>query len=203
MVTKIADGIDNAEKFFIFLTTTTVTKPWVDRELQTAIMQEIKGVDSNFIVPVKAGAISKLPPFIEAKKYIDLDSLTKEGWIAEFRSAIDDNYENDLKPSSPNVTHSLTYDAEGQNVVNIVFTASGRAEEFSYGGDTNEPILEAGIAGGGVFTMTETIREDFRYAYKFDSPLLRPNKPIAIRITFAANIDGVKTIKNVFIWEQI
>lgn len=201
LITRIAEGIESAEKFVIFLSPGSITKPWVNRELQKAIMHELNGIDPNFIVPIRAGAISKMPPFIEAKKYINLEVLTKNEWIAEIRSVIDGNYELVSKPSSPNVTHAMAYGVEGRHVIKIIFTAHGWAEEFSYGVDTAQTILEAGIDEGGVFTMTNTIREPFRYAHKFESPLLRPGKPIAIRIAFEPNIDGKKAIKEVFEWK--
>jgi hypothetical protein len=70
--------MNEAEKFFIFLSPMSVNKPWVQRELRRALMREISGVDPQFIVPIKLGELDRLPAFLEDKLYIDLGRLTRE-----------------------------------------------------------------------------------------------------------------------------
>src|SRR5438105_990717 len=56
LVEKIAAGIDEADKFLIFLSQRSIEKPWVKAELRKALMAEIQGVKPEFIVPVKVGS---------------------------------------------------------------------------------------------------------------------------------------------------
>jgi hypothetical protein len=67
LIDKITEGMDRAEKFFIFLSPESVEKPWVKRELHRALMREIDGVDPDFIVPVKIGGLEQVPPFLEQR----------------------------------------------------------------------------------------------------------------------------------------
>ncbi len=36
-------------------------------------MAEVEGVKPDFIIPVKLGTVTTFPPFIESKRYIDLE----------------------------------------------------------------------------------------------------------------------------------
>src|SRR5438132_11845045 len=53
LLKKIAAGMDSAEKFFVFLSPTSVQKPWLQRELTRAIMREVGGINPDYIVPVR------------------------------------------------------------------------------------------------------------------------------------------------------
>lgn len=44
-------------------------------------MAEIQGIKPDFVVPVKLGATSTFPGFIESKRYIDLEALTEEEFL--------------------------------------------------------------------------------------------------------------------------
>lgn len=61
LIKNIAEGMDQADKFFVFLSPTAVTKVWVQRELRRALMREIESVEANYIVPVKIGELKRMP----------------------------------------------------------------------------------------------------------------------------------------------
>src|SRR3954447_648766 len=88
LLDKIARGMDESEKFFLFLSTVSVTKPWVKAELRRALMREIDGIEPGYIVPVKIGDLDAVPAWLEDKLYIDLGRLTKDEWLAQFNAAI-------------------------------------------------------------------------------------------------------------------
>jgi hypothetical protein len=87
LLDRIAAGMDESSKFVIFISQVSVTKPWVNRELRRAIMREIGGVDPDFIIPVLVNDIAAIPPFLEDKKYIPLNRMTEQEWLAELTAA--------------------------------------------------------------------------------------------------------------------
>src|SRR5690606_37962726 len=61
LIDKIANGIDESEKFIIFLSDTSIQKPWVNKELKKAIIEEVNRGDQHFIIPVLVNKIIKTP----------------------------------------------------------------------------------------------------------------------------------------------
>ena len=110
LLSKIADGIESADKFFIFLSDVTITKSWVQRELRKAIMREIDEADPDFIVPVIVGAVEHLPAFLEDKLYIDLRVLTQDQWLSAFDSVLCGHPTRPTGDPVPNLT--IEYELE-------------------------------------------------------------------------------------------
>ena len=69
LVQKISEGIEKADKFCVFLTENSVSKPWVKFELHQAVTREINQ-GNIFILPVVLHECS-IPGFLQAKMYID------------------------------------------------------------------------------------------------------------------------------------
>jgi TIR domain len=88
LIEKLAAGIEGADKFLVFLSEASIDKPWVKAELNKALHAEIEGVKPQFIVPIKIGAIPRVPPFLENKVHIDLEQLTEQEWLGELYRAI-------------------------------------------------------------------------------------------------------------------
>src|SRR6185436_20367345 len=194
LIEKIADGMDVAEKFFVFLSSTSVSKPWVRRELRRAIMREIDGLDSDYVVPVKLGDLTKVPAFLEDKVYIDLGKLRKEEWLTAFDAAIrgeptrlaDAGHIN-------NAQHRIDYGPEGHHVAHVTFAARAWAEPFSFAVETSydmippppgPPLMEIDdilVGGAGELRNVRFHKSARLLALSFESPELRPVQPHAIR----------------------
>jgi hypothetical protein len=201
LLAKIAEGMDAAIKFFIFLSPVSIHKPWVKLELRRAIIREVQGIDPNFIVPIKIGDLQHLPAFLEDKYYIDLSQLQKAEWLARIDAAIKGMAKGPSRDGTPNVDISILPSHEGNNFARIVFSVRAWEEEFSYGVDTKEDMIEVGIEGGGIFTMVETFREPRNFYTKFASPTIRPGRPLTLRVRFAEGISGVDAVENIVIWQ--
>jgi len=93
LIDKIASGIEASEKFVIFLSDTSIQKPWVNKELKKAIIEEVNR-GNNFIIPVLVNNILKVPPFLEDKFYIDISKYTEDELIDAIFYAIDDKAPN-------------------------------------------------------------------------------------------------------------
>ncbi|MBM0238249.1 toll/interleukin-1 receptor domain-containing protein [Micromonospora sp. ATA32] len=201
LITKIAEGMDSAEKFFVFLSSKSISKPWVQRELRRAIIREIEGIDPNFIIPVKVGELDKLPPFLEDKKYIDLGQLREEEWLAAFDSSISGTPILPAGPIRRNVEVWAECGPEGQHVTNIFFKAVGWAETFSVAVATNKDIAGATYFATSSQTEIDEIFEPRLYAVRFETPELRPGKPpFWIRVEFAEGTDARRAIDQVVPW---
>lgn len=201
LITKIADGMDQADKFFIFLSPISVSKPWVQRELRRALMREIEGVDPNYIVPVKIGDLDKLPPFLEDKLYIDITRMQKQEWLAQFDAAINGEQKKPVAGTG-NIDVIAEY-ADRPNIARITFTARAWAEEFSWGVVTAEDIEAADVQGSAVVISAARLHEPRFYAQKVEKPELRPGQPVTLFVHFQEGVDALAAIKGVQRWEPV
>ena len=88
LIEKIHSGIDDADRFIIFLSPNSIDKSWVRTELRKALADEISGIKPEFIIPIKVGAIPTFPPFLESRFYIDIENKTEEEWLEDIYAAI-------------------------------------------------------------------------------------------------------------------
>lgn len=206
LIDKIAEGMDAAEKFFIFLSPVSVGKPWVKRELKRAIMREIQGVDPDYIVPVKVGDLTAIPPFLEEKLYIDLGKMTDVEWLAAFDAAITGMPPRPVGAGSPNVVWWVESGPEGEHVAYVYFAAKAWAERFSFLVETNEDMVEETGSvtdvwpGGSLMGPINLERGPRVAALSFASPDLRPGEPLAIKIEFPPGIDAKQAVSSVSRW---
>lgn len=85
---KIGEGINKADKFVIFLSSTSIIKPWVNKELRKAIIEEISRGGETFIIPVLLGKIHKIPDFLEDKLYLDITQMTESEFLKILYSSV-------------------------------------------------------------------------------------------------------------------
>ena len=198
LVEKIASGMDQANKFFIFLSPISVEKPWVKKELHRALIREIYGTQP-YIIPVKVGDLKSLPPFLEEKLYIDLPQLTKPEWLAQFDAAI-----KGVAPApgqgASNVSINGQYGTT-TNVALITFEAKAWAEEFSFGVVTSEDIIKGAVDNHNLFMNRATAHDARAYATRFTTPELKPGKPVTLRIEFAEGVDAMQAIDGAGRWD--
>jgi len=214
LLDKIADGMDAAEKFFVFLSSLSITKPWVKRELQRALMREIDGVEPDYIVPVKLSDLARVPAFLEGKRYIDLAVLRREEWLSEFDAAIRGAPTSRVHAeSAENVEVRVEVGPEGPHVAHLHFHATMWAEEFAFVVQTREDLAPLSTNGPGAimellvgssFALTKPrLRVGPRIvALGFEAPDLRPGRPISMRLRFAPGVDAVRAIENVSAWPR-
>jgi hypothetical protein len=200
LLEKIASGMNEADKFFVFLSPVAITKPWVQRELRRALMREIQGVDPSFIVPVKIGDLREMPAFLEDKKYIDVSRLRREEWLAQFDAAIRGEAKGPSGNGTSNVQVTVQYSPEGRHIARVIFQARAWAEQFSWAIATREAIVKGFVEGGGVFTMISTVNEPRIFAQRFATPELRPGQPIVLCLVFGEGVDALAAIERVAPW---
>lgn len=142
LVEKLAEGIDEAEKFFVFISERSVEKPWVKAELRKALMAEIEGVKPEFIIPVKLGQVSRFPPFIESKYYIDLERKTEDEWLGEMRAAVKGVPTASQPDTQPNLRVFPERVTDDPSAVAVFFEAGYWAEPIGFRVTTNAPIID-------------------------------------------------------------
>jgi hypothetical protein len=69
LISKIADGVVDAEFLFVVLSATSVASEWVKREVNIALTEEINGKFVK-VVPILIDNC-KIPAFLLDKKYVD------------------------------------------------------------------------------------------------------------------------------------
>jgi hypothetical protein len=94
LIDKIASGIESSDKFVIFLSDVSIQKPWVNKELKKAIIEEVNRGNTNFIIPVLINNILKVPAFLEDKFYIEVGKYTEDELLNAIFYAIDDKMPN-------------------------------------------------------------------------------------------------------------
>ncbi len=212
LIDKITEGMDRSERFFVFLSPSSIEKPWVKRELQRALIREIDGVDPDYIVPVRIGGLTQVPPFLEAKRYIDLGRLTKKEWLAEFDAAITG------APAPPEKGHdNLLCEigaVESEPHIGVVqLSARAWAEPFAFVINTSKDMApdEPGLTGrmmglaevlgtfGGQAPRYEKVPRRLKIAC--DDIDIRPGRPVLLRIPFPPGTNGDAAIESVQRWE--
>jgi hypothetical protein len=216
LLEKIAEGIDEAEKFFVFLSNVSIAKPWVKRELRSAIMDEIEGIRPDFVAPVLLEKIGRVPRFLEDKLYIDLPNTTQKEWMAAFDAAItgtpaqSDGVEND------NLLVEVERGREGKHVALVHFQPRAWAEEFSFAVETNEDMVELADTGpGGLIEMLDfgdatsvglSLRNPRPSRTKRLSALaaredVKAGERVTFRVEFPTGIDAMRAIKAAGRWQ--
>jgi len=69
---KMEDGLGAMTHFVVVLTETSITKPWVAKEIDVGLVQQVGG-KSRFVPLVVGVDASKLSPFIQAMLFIKLE----------------------------------------------------------------------------------------------------------------------------------
>jgi hypothetical protein len=204
LIDKIAAGIDQADKFFIFLSEQSIEKPWVKAELRKALMAEIQGVKPEFIVPVKLGSISTFPPFLESKYYIDLEGQTEAEWLAELHAAMTGIPASGAE-AEDNLSIRVERTADETHAVAVVFNGRYWAEPIAFRVETTVPILERQYQlippqSGG--TLSYALQEqEYSYAVALPDKRLSPAQAFAMLMKFAEGTDLDGVVREVARWD--
>ncbi len=139
LIETIHSGIENADKFLIFLSSNSIDKPWVRTELRKALISEINGIKPEFIIPIKIGYISQFPPFLESKFYIDIETKTEDEWLEDIYLSIS-RKKKELAEPRENLLISTHLARDDPSAVIVLFEAQYWAEKISFGISTSENI---------------------------------------------------------------
>lgn len=205
LIEKIAEGIDEADRFLIFLSERSIEKPWVKAELRKALMAEIQGIKPEFIVPVKIGPVSKFPPFIESKYYIDLETKTEDEWLAEIYAAITGVPAAAGPAAEDNLHVTREPVADEPTALAVVFEARYWAEPIAFRVTTTAPIAEREYQllppqRGG--TLSYAVQEhENSYGVVLPNNRISQGQRFAMLMKFASDIDLSRVIADVERWD--
>jgi hypothetical protein len=204
LIEKIASGIEEADRFLVFLSERSINKPWVMAEFRKALVAEIEG-KPDFIVPVKLGSISKFPPFIESKRYIDLEALTENEWLPEIYAAITGIPVGPTGKAEPNLRCQQLPVQDEPHELAVVFTARYWAEDIGFRVETAEPILEReyqldpNLPGNISYAKTE---EEKVYAVRITSERLAPGgRRFVMLMKFHPAVDLGSVVTKIERWD--
>lgn len=205
LLDKIAEGMDQAVRFFVFLSPISVTKPWVQAELRRALTQELGGKRPDYVVPVKLGGLTSVPAFVEHKKYIDLDRLTQAEWLAEFRAAATGTkLPNGVSTVENLVIAGVVADPSQPHVVQVALAAQHWAEDIGFIVETSENPMAVthawakGGRGGPVSYSKYVVPGEVGFALR-DTRLM-PGDDFRLTITFSPGVKGDKAIQGIRLW---
>ncbi len=202
LIERIAAGMDESDKFVIFLSPVSIKKPWVKRELRRAIMREIEGVNPDFIIPVLIGEITAVPAFLEDKKYIPLHRMTEAEWLPELVAAIRGIRPDPAEALEENVAVHAESVPGQPHIVRIAFEARFWAVKVDFEVHTSEDIVQAGFsfpAASGVLTWqgSRTRRGERVFAFMCEQPEIRPGYPVVFELEFAPGVDALGAIERI------
>lgn len=210
LLEKIAEGMDDAEKFVVFLSDTSVRKPWVGRELRRAIVHEISGIKPDYIVPVLLTDIETVPPFLEEKKYVPIFKLTRAEWLLELKASITGAFDDKPLVRVPNLDVVTSADENRPNVGTVLFKARSWAVDASFLVITNEKAAAYGHVwrkgGTGAWSSWHTAhgnRTDgtFYVAYAVPGARILPGDEFAIRVRFAPGVHFLNAVAGYEEWD--
>jgi hypothetical protein len=206
LLDKIADGINRADKFIIFMSKSSLPKPWVNVELKKALMAEISGVKPEFIIPVKLGEIAKVPDFLESKLYIDVSGQTIEAWLPEIYAAITGTPGAAEPPHQDNLVVKSGVASNDATVIVLEFKTRAWAENISFSVTTRAPILEREYQlvppqRGGA--LDDVLREEpHRYCVALDGKQITRTQAFAMLMKFAPGTNLASVISDCTRWDR-
>lgn len=140
LIDKISEGIEASEKFLIFLSDVSITKPWVNKELKKAIIQEVNNGNKNFIIPILVNNIIKIPFFLEDKFYIEVGKYTEEQLIDAIYFSINEKHPNS---SGQTMTNLIINPGKTNHGFAIEFKSKAWAEDISFEIKIPRPFIRA------------------------------------------------------------
>lgn len=205
LLDKIAAGMDEAEKFFIFLSSASVDKPWVKAELKRAIMREITNVEPDYIVPVKLGHIATVPAWIESKYHIDLERLTEAQWLQEFEAAIRGIRRTPQGAATANLQVTKGQTSDEPLAAFVLFEARYWAEQISFVVTTSSPIVLSNYQfpnspSPGALNFSE-LEEPQRWGIRIEGRQVTPGHSFAMVLKFGEGVDPVAAIIKAEPWD--
>ena len=204
LIETIHAGIENSDKFLIFLSPNSIDKPWVRAELRKALMDEINGIKPEFIVPIKVGHISQFPPFLESRFYIDIEAKTEEEWLRDIHAAIT-REKRDPESPSDNLRVSVQLASDEPSAAMVVFEPQFWAEPIGFKVKTTESIQNTiwqypALKGMQQISISE-MKNDYEYGIRIFNHNIKPKVPFVIGLVFD-NADNPRSkIKNIEPWD--
>ncbi len=210
---KIGAGMDAAEKFLVFLSPKSITKPWVLAELRDALTLDIQGVKPDFVIPVITEGLDRLPPFLRDKKHIDLTKLTQQQWLSEMKAAIDGGFADREVPEQPNLVASFQRHPSRPEIGTLLFSANFWAERLAFEILTSAKILawEAGWRSGGFLggytELHAELEGDFRgrplfgLRYARAGELLSPTEVFQVRYRVPKGFGAIDSLVSFSKWD--
>lgn len=203
-IEKIHSGIDEADRFIIFLSPNSVDKPWVRAELKKALADEISGIKPEFIIPIKIGSIPTFPPFLESRFYIDIENKTEEEWLQDIYAAIH-RTKKPLGETTENLRVSAHIASDNPNTAMLVFEALFWAEPISFKVTTSSKVTLSvwqlpGLKGMQQVSVSE-LKQDNAYALAIQNFSIRPKKPFVIGLEFDTEGDPREKIVKIDKWD--
>lgn len=204
LIDKISEGIDSSDKFLIFLSSSSIEKPWVKAELRKALMKEITGVNPEFIIPIKLGKISSFPPFLESKLYIDLESKTEDEWLSDMYTAIT-RQPKLLEHAEENLVISIHIASDNPKAVVVAFESRFWAEDIGFKVITKKKIKKRlwripHLKGIHQLSITQ-LATDMEYGIKLDNQRIERSKLFFLGMEFESTEDPRKEIDKVEKWD--
>ena len=205
LLDRIAAGMDEAERFFVFLSPVSIEKPWVQAEFRRALTQELSGQRPEYVVPVKMGGLTRVPAFMENKKYINLDTLTEAEWLGEFYAAASGAGLSKEFAVEPNlIIDGATFPSE-PHVAQFRIQVRHWAEEASFKAITREPAasvkgwFEAGgrPGGGGIAELLT----DSEAGYSEKMQRLTPGAIFVLDVRFPQGVSAAENISEIVPWD--
>ncbi len=205
LLDAIAAGMDAASRFFVFLSPVSIGKSWVKAELRRALTQELGGARPDYVVPVKMGGLQIVPPFVESKKYIDLDRLTEREWLAEFYAAATGAKLPSGVVTKQNLEVRKVADPAQTHVAQLSFRALHWAEEAAFAVGTSSPataVSHAWAAGGrgGAVSYAKKLSPT-EIAFSLPTERLTPGADLRITVEFAQGVDALAALGGVRPWD--
>jgi hypothetical protein len=203
LIEKVHSGINDADKFLIFLSPNSIEKPWVRTELKKALSDEINGIKPEFIIPIKAGHISQFPPFLESRFYIDIESKTEAEWLTDIYSAITREKKPNQAPSQ-NLQISLHLAQDEPKAAMVVFEAQFWANEIGFKVITTDRIKGyswqyAGFKGMQQVSISE-LKSDYEYGVRIYDHVIKPKVPFVMGVVLDSAGDPRAKVKDVQPW---
>jgi hypothetical protein len=203
-IEKIHAGIAESDKFLIFLSPNSIDKPWVRTELRKALADEINGIKPEFIIPIKVGHISQVPPFLESRLYIDLETKTEEEWLQDLYAAIT-RTKRQIGEATENLTVSTYPAIDNPHAALVAFESHFWAEPIGFKIVTSAKIKSTKwifpeLKGMHMLSISE-IKADFQYALLVQNLRIRPKSPFAIGIEFEEPGNPTQYIDSVQRWD--
>ncbi|GAA1155005.1 toll/interleukin-1 receptor domain-containing protein [Nocardioides aquiterrae] len=203
LLDKIAEGMDAAERFFVFLSPVSIKKPWVQAELKRALTQEIGGERPDFVVPIKMGGLTEVPPFVEAKKYIDLDRLTEHEWVAEIYAAATGTKLPSSVATTPNVVLlGSVVDPHNPALIQYQFEVQHWAEKMAVRVETTTRVEDIScwlLGYAGMASVHEAVHDTWA-ATSWPDPVMAGNR-FVVEVVFPTGVDAQAAITGIGPWD--
>jgi hypothetical protein len=204
LIETIHSGIENSDKFLIFLSPNSIDKLWVRTELRKALTDEINGIKPEFIIPIKVGHISQFPPFLESKLYIDIESKTEDEWLEDLYSAIT-RQKNKTSTIEENLIVSTHLASDEPNAAFVVFESQFWAEPISFTIKTKNKISEyiwqmPTLKGMHNISKNERKLEN-EYSIQIVNQSIKPKHPFLIALVFENTSNPIEEILEVNKWD--